>query len=897
MTVLLIDGQRVKVSDDFLSLPREEQDRTVEEIAARLRGAAKPELPPAREGGMAHLNAGIASTLGAPIDLLNMAPSILNILPGEQGFSTFSDKPFLGSESIAGMMGNVGASVAKEPPQTTYEQFMRGAGEAAGFMIPGGAAVRGMQIAGGPVAAGVGARLAQPAIEAPVAAGVAELLAGGGARVGGQMASEASGGAYGDLARPFGELAGGLVGAIAPSAAMGTMRTALNVTPGVAMATRAAKAAVMPFTEAGGRVRASDRLRSLSADPERNAAMLEDENIAGLSPAVRTGDPNLIALERSVLERNPAIRDRMYAERRQSNATLQQVARQPAEGRSMADTRAFIERRRASLADRITARIDAARQRAEDAIARLGPRRTPGENSLIVRQELDRAYVEASEMERSLWGSIPRSVTVPTTQARLVFAEIDAQTPRAQKSDIYADARRFLGDKGEFAEFETVNEMHGLYNRLRRDAREAIAGPVPNENRARISNRLAEAIWEDLTRDPSNINSKVSAQLNEAREFTRTMNEAFGQGVVGEILSVMRTGGDRIAPEMTLGATVGRGGTAGAVASKQVADALNYPEPRARAMQQFEDATQDFLREGMRRTAFPGGREFSPQAGARFAEQNRETLARFPALAAQIDAANASAATASRAETRGGALMRRMGNPRQSVGAAVEAARAGTEIERAVFGAKDPAAAAREIARQAARDPSGAASRGLKGGLVDYLMARARTGTADADGNPTISGNNMVEMLRDRKMRAVATIIMGSDEVSRLDRIASEFQKLDMARQGETLSAPIEDTPNRIISFVAGTLAARGGAQLGHGTSGASLRTSNLATRAVNRMLGTLTNDRAEALLRDAVQDADLFRALLMPINTQERARRASNVLGAWARGTASTQINREDRE
>lgn len=46
---------------------------------------------------------GIINTLALPgylVDAANHAPTVLNILPGEQGFSTFSDDPFLGSGQI-----------------------------------------------------------------------------------------------------------------------------------------------------------------------------------------------------------------------------------------------------------------------------------------------------------------------------------------------------------------------------------------------------------------------------------------------------------------------------------------------------------------------------------------------------------------------------------------------------------------------------------------------------------------------------------------------------------------------------------------------------------------------------------------------------------------------------
>lgn len=847
-------------------------------------GVQQPAEAAQGDGLMGRINEGIARGLGAPVDLVAAGLSAIGVGTGDA---------FGGSESIRRGMQNIGIALPEEPPSTLGGQFAQGVGEAAGFLLPTGLVARGMQ-ALGPLASGIGGRIMEPFVRGPLAATTAELAAGGGARVGGELASQATEGQYGDIARPFGEVVGGLLGAMAPGAAVSGATRAIQAAPVAGTAIRAAQAAIVPFTTAGGRVRASDRLRSLSADPEGQAALLQQESIGGLSPAVQTGDPNLIALERSILERNPALRDQFAANRRASNVALREAARAPAGEYGMADTRAFIEGRRASFVQGIQNRIEAARQEALRTIQTLDPQRAPGENSAIVRQELERAYNDANDIERELWGSIPRSVTVPTSQAKRVFADIDQNTPRAQKSDIYGDARRFLASDGEFQDIETVNEMHGLYNRLRRDAREAIAGPVPNQNRARISNILADAIWEDLTFSPSMMDTALANQLNEAREFTRTMNEAFGQGVVGDVLSQTRAGGERIAPEMTLGATVGRGGTAGAVASRQIGGAINFPQPRPSSMATTGDAVQDFLREGIRRVAAPGGRDFSPQAAARFAEQNRELLQQYPQLRSQLDQAIAAGQGAARAEERLGGIVSAATDPRRSVSAAIEAARPGSEIERSIFGAKNPVAAAREVARQAARDETGVAVSGLKGGFVDYLMQQAKSGPADAAGNPTISGNNLVGFLRDNKNRAVAASILGPEDLKRLDAIAEEFQKLEVARGAGTLTAPMEDMPNRVIGLLAGTLAARAGAQLGAGTSGASLRTANLATQTVNKVLGNLTNDKAEALLRDAIQDKELFRALLMPVNTQAHAKYAEDRLAEWLVGYTATQVTGE---
>lgn len=862
---------------------REDARMFASEIRRLQAEGARPAAEPQGPGLMGRLNEGIARGLGAPVDFLASGLSSVGIGSGDA---------FGGSESIKRGMQSIGIPLPEKPPETMLERFMGGVGEGAGFLLPVGAVARGMQSAG-PLASAMGNAIMRPFVSTPAAAIGTEMAAGGGAAVGSELARQNAPEGYEDVAGAFGGLAGGLAGAMGPGLAMRGTSAAVQSTPVAGTAIRAAKAAIVPFTEAGGRVRASDRLRSLSADPEGQAAALANAPISDISPAVQTGDPNLIALERSILERNPALRDEFQARQRQAGVSLREAARAPAGGYGIADARAFIEQRRNDFIAGMQSRIEEARNAATQAIQRLSPARAQGENSAIVRRELDRAYNDAASIERDLWRTIDRSVTVGTSTARRVLADIDADTPRAQKSDIYADAKRFLSEDGEFGDAESVREMHGLYSRLRRDAREAIAGPVPNENRARISNLLADAIWEDMTDIAGPVRPEVANQLAEAREYSRVFNEAFSQGTVGDILSQARTGAARVAPEMTLGVSVGRGGTAGAVGSQQIREAVDFPAlpeaKRGRATATVSDAVQDFLREGIRRAAQPGGAEFRTPAAAEFATRNQELLRQYPQLAGQLDDAIRAAQGQRQAETGTQGRVAALQDPRRSVGAAVEAARPGAEIERAIFGARNPLQAAREIKRQAARDASGVADRGLKGGFVDYMMGRARTGTADVEGNPVISGNSLFEMLKDRQTRAIASTVLGGDELTRLEAIAREFQMLERARSSRDIGDPMNDMPNKVISLMAGTLAARAGAQLGAGTSGASLRTANLATQAVNKALGTLTNDKAEALLRDAIQDRELFRALLMPANTTERARQIERRLTEWAIGYTAT--------
>jgi hypothetical protein len=834
-----------------------------QELRRLLKNTRDPEIMP-------RVNLGVARGIGAPVDIVSDLLSPLGFPKDSIG----------GSESISNLMEAGGWQVAKGAPQGLWEQLAQGAGEGAGFLAPGGVIVKGLQ-RGGRIAQGVAQTILEPFIKSPVRATAAEMAGGAGALAASTYAMENAPAGFEPYAGLLGAVVGGTAGAATP-----------GLTPAVSGArtvTRGVARAVTPFTEAGGRVRAAERLQALSANPEAQAAALGRAPISNISPAAQTGDPNLIALERSILERNPALRDIFEQRQREASQTLAQEAMAPAQGFEISDTRRFIERRRGDFIAGLQDRVEEARKRSAAAIEALGPERPPGENSIVVRRELQRAYDEGASLENDLWQAIDKTATVGTATARRVFADIDQNTAKALRGTIYPDARAFIGPNGSFPQTTTVREMHGLYSALRRDAREAIAGPVPNERRARNSSLMAEAIWEDMTDLVGPVRPEIAEQLERAKQYSRAFNETFNRGPVGEILSKTRTGAERVAPQMTLAESVGAGQTAGSVAARKITEAVNFPELRAEArkagVERVTQATEDFLREGIRRAAVPGGADFRLRQATEYQTRNAEILSQYPTLARQLNEALQKTREAQGIAQRTQGRVAALSDPRRSAGAALESARYGDEIGRAIFSAPNPVKAARELAKQAARDPTGAATRGLKGGFIDYVLAQARSGSPDIEGGQIISGTKFLGFLRDKKNVGVALSILDRGEYDRMMQVGKEFQAIEAARSGRALGAPIEDMPNRAISFIAGTFAARAGAQLGQGTSGASLRTANLATKAVDAVMGRLTNDKAEAILRDAIQDRELFRALLMTVDSPAKARQLEKQLRAWQAG------------
>jgi hypothetical protein len=615
-------------------------------------------------------------------------------------------------------------------------------------------------------------------------------------------------------------------------------------------------------------------VRDLVADPGAAADAMRGENPGDLTPAQLSRDPNLLSLERTVMDQDPRLRDDLEARRRASQDALAEEIRAPARGEGAEAAQAFMAQRQEAFRQSIERRVVAAEERASERVMRLDPARRESENSLIVREELDRAYDAASNQERALWSAVPRNVEVPVDFSRETFANLVQDTPQALADDIPIEARRLLGEDG-FGDATSVRELHGLYSRLRRTAREAMGQTVPNENRARIANNLAEAILRDLGAT-GDMPTRAGQAINQARVFSAQMNEIFSQGQVGAVTSVRRSGGDAVPPELTLQRTVGQGGLPGSVAAQEL---------RRAAGPTIDPAMQDFLRGRLTDRTIRQG-QYSPERGDEFIRANRELLQQYPELQGDIGAANIATQRAQEQTRRVQDIIKRLDNPRETVTTAFLRATPGNEIAQAVFQTRNPAAAANSLAQAARRDASGRAMDGLKGAFLDHLIGGA-AGRYDTTGARPISGNQLFGDLQDVKVRGALNRVFDVSEIQRMDRLAQAFQGLEGARDAAAFESLMSDTPNAIIETAARVFAARQGAALGGG-GGASLQTANMASTRMKALLGRLTNDRASQLLRDAVTDRDLFVALLTRTQTPAQMRRAETRLAEWMIGVGA---------
>jgi hypothetical protein len=850
-------------------------------------------------GFMPFLNRGIAAIAGAPVDIANavigMDPRYLPFGVGGAASAAgarpipVSETPFGGSASIESALAAAGrpfgAEMVPEPgqqPETVSEYVGRGVGDAAGMLMPGYGAARLAAGASSPIVARTGRSVSNAFVNAPARTTAAELTTGAGSGYGRVSAEEA----FPDV--PNVGATGELVGGLGTGALLQVPRL-LRYTPGVPTVA----AAVTPFTKTGAEARAAARLTSLAEDPLAASRAADAPSISNLTPAQRTGEPRLLALEKAVANENPAIAKALRERAAAAQETLETEAR--ALGGDPSQTRAFLEGRVTRLTDALNTRVEQAQTRARERIAALEPNAPADAASRIAREEFDKAFEAARKQESELWEAIPKDVTIDTAPLFRRFDALVAATPVTGQQNIPAYARKFLSadsaDRlGDTATPAELQELRSELLALQRAARKA-----GNDNQARIIRHISDDVLTTLNSLP-----ETGGPYDVARNFSRNVNEVFRDSAAGALARRSGAGEPTIAPELTLEKLLKSGGPDADVAARDLLAATNN-SPATR------QAIEDYLTRSFRDRAVSTDGRIKTENATNWMRRNDALLQRFPEvrnrLAETVSAQSQAETLAARQETvesglrqRSDKRMDRLLDQRQeSAVARFLNAEPGTEVSR-VFDADDPAAMAASLRRSVDRDPSGKALAGLRGAFVDNLFARARQTTPDG---AVFKGSAIMDALNDPKQAAALKAVFDPPALQRLRQIGTELTALERARGAGSLpGGALEDAPAKVLNFVATILAARFGGQLGASTGLAGgLQAAGKASSAASKFVRFLTVDRAQRILRDAVTDPELFSALMSPFRTSQQQNEAARKLQGWMAGTAGRAVAGEDED
>jgi hypothetical protein len=827
--------------------------------------AAEPESTPGRFLARSAIDA-----LGSPLDLLTYP-----VRGPARALGFEMDAP---TTAIADIMRGLGVGIAEEGEvaNTLGEQVASGVGSAAGFLIPGLGAARAAQAVGGPVASAIGRAVTAPFTAAPVRATGAELAAGAAAGYGGAQAKEAAvAGGYGpfgqNLAQASGELLGGLTGAGLGSAVSAagrgierTMGAVADLMPIAGPMYRGAKDVLQGIADPANMAfrQASEAVRGTVVDPLAAAMAVDQQSLTGLPPMLAPRESKLMELEQSLLRDNPELRALRDRQRAAATKATEEMLTGMAPG-DVTATKDFFQSQIDTNRQQLDTLLAKAQSDAETALTRAGPRtgRTPVENSVVFRQELDKAYSAAQDKEKQLWGDVPITFVARTNQSQNAYRAAMERLGETGADLMSARATRFLDPKsGEFlGDSASVKDIQGLRSLLLEEARNLRASG--NDRAAGAAETVASGLLNDMDAVPG-----VSGPLDVARQFSRDMAGKFETGTIGNILRVTKGGVPAVAPEDTLRRLLGTRAEPLAVRTSEMEAATSGSRSAA-------EAASEYMRGQFLEAAIDPSGQVKLPAAQRYVAAREDMLTRYPALGKLFDDAITAARSAQETGTTVEAQL-------ADLAASPQAKFTGSKINRefdSVINSKNPEFEASELAAIAQQDQTGAATQGLRRAAVDYLLRKTLEQTK---AGREATGTRLATVLDDPNAVAAMSQFFSPAEMQNVRTLADELRVWQQSAGANVEKPNLGNLFQQLLVMGAGVAGARAGRAVSRGQD---IQTPAIGASKARGLMGRLSTAGAQKLLTDAISDPDLMRALLIGRRPEQAEfSRAEAVLSLW---------------
>lgn len=777
-----------------------------------------------------------------------------------------------GSEAIRQGGAELGIGFAKgdEPDSALYK-----AGQYTGigleFLVPvlrfgrgAEAAVKASQTvepAAG-VTRGVAQRITAPFVTAPKTALTSELTGSAGAGIAAYYGEQEFG--------PTGEIIGGIIGGV-PGSLVGAA---------IPKAWESVKTSLFPFTTPGAKIKAAARLQQLVETPRTektiSAAQKKVLPQAKIPPAKLAGDKHLIALHNKVLDSDPVLAHKMRVEQEATNALARKELESLGGDVPIEETQAFLKGRTEHIKTLINARIDQALKSSKDALDNVAPKTQRRIVNTTVSKQIDQALAEARVVENEAWDKVRKTAISPTSSVRTAYQRILLErTETSDPAELPSFLGQFLGrlnkegnlTGGKLKQTESVKNLHNLRSRIVTIVREEKGKEAPNWNKVRILNEVQESILDDLQ------SSATAKEFGDALEISRQLNQKFRGGIMDVILGHERTGG-RVAPEISLESIRG-----GPKAATQINEVL------AAAPESF-GMMEELVKLNIQQSGIvdKSGR-LIVSAAKKYMLKNEDTLDLFPDVK---NALNQAIALEEKAINAGLSGKARLDLINKSITSRVAEAKP-RRVLSTVMSDKHPQKKMRSIFKHS----NDRAKRGIKNDIVDFLIGKSKTGQFDEHDMPILSGKKMANAWKTNK--EVLKEGLDNGDIDRLNVIIETLKKNEDLKNlpeiGDVLSPE-----NRIITYVARIAAARHGASMGGG-SGGSIQTASMASTAAQRFIGKLDITKSQQLIKDAIQDPELFKALLSNPTKRLEMVRATKTLNSWmVAHTVSTLSDNRDQ-
>lgn len=608
-----------------------------------------------------------------------------------------------------------------------------------------------------------------------------------------------------------------------------------------------------------------------------------------MSFATRSGNVGLLQLEKDVMA--AATEDALSLGTTQRLQELNEIVSQGFGFGDTASLRQFMEVKDDYYKALLDASMENVAYDINNRLTRYGVTAANEEQAnLIARSSLDKALEVARKEETKKWKDIPPAITFNADSFATLWQELKSgMTNVTRQTDMPITASwlnkiQFGKLKGQprIGQTVTIQQARDVISKLREEARNATSAlGETNYNLARIANDLATAINEDLSASiqgligsESGPGDEILATMQDAVLFSKNLNETYRNPAIAGLFAKDATG-------------------ARLVRNTEVLDHLfsspsknrgNYDDLMKAVGNDpaVETALSDYLKFSM----FNQG-NFDLPAAENFLKVNERLLDRMPALRNEITQAveTGDIGRLKVAELEG--VLQRGFNPLLAATTLFikkEPIRAITEVINSV----NPTRSMAQILMLTKEDGSGAALAGLQQSFSDYFLSQATSGQsfASTGGSRFVNYNLLAETMRKPSIKALIPMVFDDAQIKRLNQIRASAKRMQLYRDAPRSVENIQqDLASKLLTVAARVSGARiGGGALSGASMGGSLQTAAVISGWLQEMVKSGIENPSQELIRMAVLDDELFKALYKMPKNAEAAKAAEETVSTAVR-------------
>lgn len=512
------------------------------------------------------------------------------------------------------------------------------------------------------------------------------------------------------------------------------------------------------------------------------------------------------------------------------------------------------------------------------------------------------AFLErASQMGPALFDQIPPQVRKIMESFGVDEAAV-AKFRQGKQTDEYFDTGIVPGKFAPQVSEQPVQDLVNYRSELLKLARDAAATPG-GASKAGFLSKLADGMMRDLDtlQDPA---------YDQARQFSRSLNDVFTRTYAGSLDAVTKTGKDRVPPETLVNAAFSSGADQTALRMREIEDAVGFARteyrkavaqfgkdspqaqqllPLARAATGNVASVRDAHNRVLRLAAAEAievvpGREpgtFVQKLNfaklTKFAQQNAPLLEKMGIMGDLRDAAQASNLLTQVANQN--SVLNKTVKNQSAFAQLLTADNPSTVINESLTG-RFPVKSINGLVTLAKKGGPNAVE-GLKSSLYDYAYTKAGGNSGrfspDAYEEALFSplGRNQPSLVNIMRSNGLLTL----QEVSNLKKLLAPMVRIETARKN---NLPLEDVIQGadVVTQFGLRLA---GSELGTGASksmggtGSSLIAATAGSQVVRKIFDALPNATVRAVLENAVKDPEVMALLLQKGRTEKEQRQIAN--------------------